>query len=83
MHYYHPNITNHHGQNFTTLSIFLLLILLSFPSFQVIGVPALWSEERLLSIKGTQIEMDARMMRAEWVEAAEEAVATHPGTPIV
>ena len=45
----------------------------------MVGVPALWSEERLLSIKGTQIEIDARMMRAEWLEAAEAAVATHPG----
>ena len=37
----------------------------------------MWSEARLQSIAGTQIEKDARAMRAQWLAAAELATASH------
>jgi len=43
-----------------------------------VSQPALWSEDQLRAIAGTQIELDARYMRAQWDAAAARAL---PGLP--
>ena len=43
-----------------------------------VSLPALWPEERLRAIAGTQIELDARHMRAQWGAAAARALPSLP-----
>jgi hypothetical protein len=44
----------------------------------VSSIPALWTEEKLVEISGSQVEKDARAMRSEWLRDATEEVTSHP-----